>query len=117
MTQLIVRAVDDEIKNTTDDIVETNRLKALEAKNDEIIAKLDALYAKNAEIVKNDASVNDGMVQDTLIALLRAKGDARDDDLAEWMNMEHDFITDVLSVMKDAGKVKIDKTYGTWSLS
>jgi len=116
MTNLIIRAVDEEIKRGTVESQENERLAVLEARNKEILDKLDGLYVKNAEIVKNDASVNDDTVQATLIALLRAKGQARDDELAGWMNADRIFVIDVLTVMQQAGKVKQDKTYGWWSL-
>lgn len=117
MTQLIIRGVDDVIKSGMVDISADDRLKALEARNDEIVAKLDALYKQNAEIVKDDASVNDSTIQEWVISVLRAKGgDARDDEIAEWMNKDHDFIVDVLSVMLTRGKVVQDKVYGRWSL-
>jgi hypothetical protein len=86
----------------------------LEARNDEIIAKLDALYKQNAEIMK--ANIDDSMIQDWIISMLFAFGASRDDDLAERMGKDHDFIVGVLSMMKDAKKVIQDTKYGWWSL-
>ncbi|MEX2680502.1 MAG: hypothetical protein Q6373_002805 [Candidatus Sigynarchaeota archaeon] len=110
-TTLFIVAVNDYIRQHALDTFESRKAAELEARQAQLVEKLDGIVGKIAEVARDKPHVNDAGIRDRILKVLE-RGGIDDDALAVILGMDRGDVLDILSVMKQEKLVKQIK--GVW---